>query len=155
MMETSTISAAEAWVEAFADGWRRPVDAEHFATHFEPWMQPDIRLVQPQVPTAHGFEAFRERLARPLFELVPDLHGAVERWAADGDTVYIELRLEGTVGGRHVTMRTCDRVTLRDGRASERVAYVDPSPLLSAIARSPRVWPRAIRRQLASRRRSA
>src|SRR5260370_20332350 len=116
-METVTAecSAAEAWVNAFAEGWANPIDADHFADHLEKGLPPDIRLVQPQVPTTVGYRAFRERFARPLFELVPDLHGTVEGWAASRDKVYIELRLEGTVGGRPFTMRTCDRITLRDG----------------------------------------
>jgi hypothetical protein len=87
-----------------------------------------------------------------LFALVPDLHGTVEGWASSGDTIYIELRLEGTIGGRPVTMRTCDRVTLRDGIAVERLAYLDPTPLLAAIARSPRSWPLFLRQQIAARR---
>jgi ketosteroid isomerase-like protein len=90
---------------------------------------------------------------RPLFALIPDLHGIVEGWASRGDTVYIELRLEGTVRGRPVTMHTCDRVKLRDGVATERVAYVDPTPLLAVIVRTPRAWPQFIRQQASSRRR--
>ena len=45
-------------------------------------------------------------------------------------------------------MHTCDRIQLRDGKAVERVAYLDPAPLLKAVAASPRVWPRFIRTQL-------
>src|SRR5436853_1132081 len=147
--------AAEAFVRAFAEGWRAPIDAEHFADHFERWMDPEIRLVQPQVPTTIGAREFRERFARPLFELLDDLHGTVEGWGANGDIVYIELRLEGTIGGRAVTLRTCDRVTLRDGKAVERVAHLDPIPMLAAIAATPRSWPRAVRQQLNTRRRSS
>src|SRR5947209_10320805 len=117
-------SVAEAWVQMFAEGWRAPVDADRFADHFEPWLDPEVRLVQPQVPTTVGLRAFRERFARPLFALVPDLHGTVEGWAVRGENVYIELRLEGTVGNRPVTLRTCDRITLRDGHAVERVAHL-------------------------------
>jgi hypothetical protein len=146
-------SAATAWVEAFAEGWRAPAAADAFADHFEPWLDPEIRLIQPQMPVVVGHAAFREQFARPLFALVPDLHGTVEGWAANGDTIYIELRLEGTIGRQPVTMHTCDRVKLRDGVAVERVAHLDPTPLLAAIARTPRAWPRFIRQQLSSRRR--
>ena len=146
--------AAAAWVQAFADGWRAPAGADAFADHFEPWLHPEIRLVQPGVPVTVGHRAFRERFARPLFALVPDLHGTVEGWAASGDTVYVELSLAGTVGKRSVAMRSCDRITLSDGVATERVAYVDPLPLLAAIARAPRVWPRAINQSISLRRRS-
>jgi ketosteroid isomerase-like protein len=141
----------EAWVEAFAEGWRAPGGADAFADHFESLLSPDIVLIQPQVPTAVGLHAFRERLARPLFELIPDLHGTVEGWAARGDVIFIQLRLAGTVGGRPFTARTCDRVTLRDGLAIERVTHMDPTPLMRALALSPRVWPRFLRLRLASR----
>jgi hypothetical protein len=43
--------AALAWVRAFAEGWRAPASAEAFANHFEPWFDPYIRLIQPQLPT--------------------------------------------------------------------------------------------------------
>jgi SnoaL-like domain len=90
--------------------------------------------------------AFRERFARPLFGLVPDLHGTVERWASHGDTVFIELRLDGTVGRRGLTLHSCDRVTLCDGRATERIAHYDPAPLLKALALAPSTWRRVLRR---------
>jgi SnoaL-like domain len=138
-------------VRAFADGWRAPGSVERFCDHFEPWLDPDIRLVQPQMPTAIGHRAFRERFARPLFELMPDIHGTVEGWAASGNTIYIELRLDGTVGSRKVALRTCDRISLgEDGRAIERVAHLDPLPMLKAIMLSPRAWPMALRLQLAA-----
>jgi hypothetical protein len=154
-VETATDQeqAAREWVQAFAEGWRAPAGADAFADHFDRWLDPEIRLVQPQIPPIVGRAACREQFARPLFALVPDIHGTVEGWGWNGDTVYIELRLAGTVGHRPVTMHTCDRVTLRDGVAVERVAYIDPSPLLAAIARTPRAWPRFIRQQLSARRR--
>jgi ketosteroid isomerase-like protein len=144
----ATSSAAEAWVEMFAEGWANPVDADTFCDHFDPWFHAEVRMIQPSVRPVVGKQAFREEFARPLFELVPDLHGTVESWAGSGDVVYIELRLEGTVGRRAFTMHTCDRVTLRDGKAAERVAYLDPAPLVKAVARSPRAWPRFLRAQL-------
>jgi ketosteroid isomerase-like protein len=148
---TASEDVAAAFVQAFADGWRAPVDADSFADHFESWLHPDVQLVQSSIPTVSGRAAFREQFARPLFELVPDLHGTVERWCAHGDDVYIELRLAGRVGRQPVTLRSCDRVTLRDGRAIERVAHVDPTPLVRAVLRTPRVWPRVLRQRLRAR----
>jgi ketosteroid isomerase-like protein len=147
--------AAAAWVEMFTEGWRQPTDADSFCDHFDPWMDPEVRLIQPQLPPVVGRRAFREKFARPLFELVPDLRGTVEGWAARGEMIYIELRLEGTVGRRRFQMRTCDRITLRDGKAVERIAYLDATPLLTAVLRSPRSWPRFVRMRLRSRRRAA
>jgi hypothetical protein len=144
--------AAAAWVEMFTEGWRHPTDADSFCDHFEPWMDPAVRLIQPQLPPVVGPRAFREQFARPLFDLVPDLRGIVEGWAASGETIYIELRLEGTVGRRRFQMRTCDRIQLRNGKAVERVAHLDPTPLLKAVLLSPRSWPRFVRTQLRNRR---
>jgi ketosteroid isomerase-like protein len=149
----SAYAAADTWVEMFAEGWANPIDADTFCDHFDPWFQPDVRMIQPQLAPVVGKRAFREEFARPLFDLVPDLHGTVENWAASGDVVYIELRLEGTIGRRAFTMRTCDRITLRDGKAIERVAYLDPSPLVKAVARSPRSWPRFVKSQVRNLRR--
>ena len=137
----------EEWVRAFIEGWRAPTDADSFADHFDDLMTDDVRLIQPQLPTAVGRHAFREQFARPVFELVPDLHATVHRWAADGDTVLIEFTLAGTLAGRPVSWDCVDRVTLRDGLATERRAYFDPTPLLAAVATRPRVWPRFWRLQ--------
>jgi ketosteroid isomerase-like protein len=152
---TATKAQAEAWVEMFAEGWANPVDTDTFCDHFDPWFQPDVRMIQPSVRPVVGRRAFREEFARPLFDLVPDLHGTVDNWAASGDLVYIELRLEGTIGGRPFTMHTCDRIKLRDGKAIERFAYLNPAPLVKAVARTPRSWPKFLKTQLRSLRRPA
>jgi len=160
---TATNAAAEAWVEMFAEGWANPVDADTFCDHFDPHFQDDVRMIQPSMRPIVGKQAFREEFARPLFDLIPDLHGTVEGFSADGDVAYIELRLEGTVGRRSgggvrgrrsFVMHTCDRIKLRDGKAVERVAYLDATPLLKAVARSPRAWPKFLKTQLRSLRRS-
>ena len=52
-------------------------------------------------------------------------------------------------------MRTCDRIKLRDGKAVERIAYLDATPLLRAVALSPRAWPKFVKTQLRSLRRPA
>ena len=142
--------SAEAFVAGFAEGWRAPRDADSFTDFFEPLLAPDVRLVQPQVPTTIGREAFRERFARPIFELIPDLHAIVEEWGETDSGVLISFRLEGTVGGRPVSWACVDRFTLRDGVATERVAYFDPLPLLGQVALAPRSWPRFARIQTAS-----
>jgi ketosteroid isomerase-like protein len=155
MAATAEDTTAAAWVAMFAEGWGNPVDTDTFCDHFDPWFDPEVRMMQPSVRPTVGRKGFREAFARPLFTLVPDLHGTVENWSAKGDVVYIELRLEGTVGRRRFTLHTCDRIKLRDGKAVERVAYLDPAPLLKAVAASPRAWPRFIRAQLRSLRRAA
>jgi ketosteroid isomerase-like protein len=145
---------AEAFVEAFAEAWLAPGDADRFADHFEPWFHPDVRFVQYPMATITGRKAFREQFARPLFSLMPDLHGAVTGWAAAGDDVYIELRLEGTLGRRRVTLHSCDRITLRNGKVIKRVAHLDPAPLIAAVKRTPRTWPQVLRAQRRARARA-
>jgi hypothetical protein len=134
------VEAAQVWVAAFAEGWRAPAGPDEFADHFGPWFDPGIRLVQPGLPVLVGERAFRERFARPLFALIPDLHGQVERSAVGADCAYIELTLRGTLGGRPVCWRVCDRTTLRNGLVVERESYFDLLPLLRAILTRPRAW---------------
>jgi hypothetical protein len=144
--------AAQAWVAAFAEGWQAPTSADAFADHFQPWFDPHIRLIQPQLPTLVGHHAFRERFARPLFALIPDLHGQVERFAVGHGCAYVELTLRGTLGGRPVAWRACDRTTLRDGIVVERESYFDPLPLLRALLTRPQAWHALARARLRQRR---
>ncbi|TMM19217.1 MAG: nuclear transport factor 2 family protein [Actinobacteria bacterium] len=132
--------SAEAWVAGFVEGWRAPTGPDAFAAHFRPMLAPDVRLIQPRLPDVTGPQAFEDEFVRPLFRLIPDLRGEVERWAAQGEVLYIELTLRGTLGGQPVSWRVCDRVTLRDGLAVERESYFDPVPLLAAVAARPRAW---------------
>ena len=146
--ETEDFQAqAERWVADFTEGWRAPKGPQAFADHFRSRLSPDVRLIQPQLPTVVGHRDFEERFVRPLFELIPDIRGEVERWAARGDTLYIELTLHGTLAGRPLSWRVCDRVMLLDGVAIERESYFDPGPLIAAIARTPRAWPKFLRIQ--------
>jgi ketosteroid isomerase-like protein len=84
---------------------------------------------------------------------VPDLHGIVENWASNGDVVYIESAEERS--GAPFTMHSCDRIKLRDGKAVERFAYLDATPLVKTVALSPRSWPKFLQTQLRSLRRPA
>src|SRR6476646_10970022 len=134
---------AAAMVATFTEGWRDPKGPEQFVAALSGMLAPDVVLIQPQMRPTVGLEAFEHGFVRPLFSLIDGVRGEVERWAARGDTVYIELTLRGTVGRRPISVRVCDRARLRaDGRVAERETYLDPSPLLGAVARSPRAWPR-------------
>jgi SnoaL-like domain len=140
-------STAATWVRDFAAGWRDPAGPEEFAAHFEELVDPDFRLVQPMLPPVQGIEHWREGFVRPIFAALPDLHAEVDGWASSGDTVYIEFTMIATVGSREVRWPAVDRFTLRAGRPVERVSYFDPMPLVRAVARSPRAWPRILRGQ--------
>jgi hypothetical protein len=155
----SSPTSAESWLAGFIEGWRAPQGPDAFVANFRPMLAPEVRLIQPQLPTVTGLGAFEEDFVRPLFALFPDVHGEVERWAVRGEVLYIELTLHATLAGRPLSWRVCDRVTLRDGLAIERESYFDPAPLLAAIARRPRAWPtflrvqaRSLARQLTKRR---
>jgi hypothetical protein len=147
---TDAHATAQAWVEGFTQGWRSPRGPDAFAAHFLPMLAADIRLIQPHLPTVVGHRAFEQQFVGPLFQLLPDIHGEVERWGARDDTLYIEMTLRATLGGRQVSWRVCDRVTLQGGLAVERESYFDPSPILIAVAKAPRAWPRFMRLQLQS-----
>ena len=136
----SVTEAPRAWVVSFTESWRVPTGADAFADEIEPWLDPQVRLIQPPLPTLVGRMAFRERFARPLFGLIPDLHGEVERSAVGDDCAYIELTLRGTLGGRPISWRVCDRMTFRDGLVIERETYCDSLPLLRAVITRPRAW---------------
>jgi ketosteroid isomerase-like protein len=140
-------SSAQEWVAGFTEGWRAPSGPEAFAAHFADLLSSDVRLIQPQLPTVIGHHAFEEQFVKPLFTLIPDLHGDVERWAARGDTIYVELTLRGKLAGRPLRLRVCDRVILRDGVAIERESYFDPAPLIIAVMTTPRAWPQFLRLQ--------
>jgi hypothetical protein len=147
-----TVTEAEAFVEAFGEYWALGGPAEAFVARFTPLLRPDVRLVQPQLPPVTGREAFRTQFAEPLFALIPDARGEVLGWAERDGKVYIELEIRGHVGRRPVVVPTCDRVTLVEGQVAERVAHLDPTPLLKAIATSPRTWRTFVRAQLRGRR---
>jgi ketosteroid isomerase-like protein len=142
---TANETTAQEWVEGFAEGWRAPSGPDAFAAHFRELLAPDVRLIQPQLPTIVGHHGFEEQFVKPVFALIPDLHAVVERWAARGDTLYIELTLRGTLAGRQLSWRACDRIMLRDGVAVERESYFDPARLIAAVATTPRAWPRFLR----------
>ena len=80
--------------------------------------------------------------------MLSDVNGTVESWAPNGETVFIELTLDGRVGRSRVSLRACDRLTRADGLATERRTYVDPLPLIGAVVRTPRLWVSVLRWQL-------
>lgn len=153
MSATTSATDVEAVVEAFDAKWRAGGPAAAFVERWKDLLDPEIRLVQPQVPMLVGYEAFARGFVEPFFTLMPDARGEVIGWATAGETAYVEIEITGTIGRRTVTLRSCDRLTVRGGRIVERVAYVDPGPLLAAVALTPRAWPTFIRMQIDQRRR--
>ena len=139
---------ARAWVEAFTEGWRAPAGADAFADHFEPLLDPDVRLIQPMLPAINGLAEWRAGFLKPTFTMFPGLRGEVHGWASSGDVVYIDFDLIAPIGRRQVRWPVVDRFTLRDRRPIDRITYFDPTPLARAIATSPGTWPRLLRAQV-------
>lgn len=137
------------WVGAFAEAWHAPADADDFLERVGPHLRADYEFRQPLTRGAGvGPAEFHRRFIGPLLHVFRDVNGTVGSWAANDDTVFIDLTLDGRVGRRRVCLRACDRVTLADGLAIERRTYVDPLPLIAAVLRTPRLWVSVLRWQL-------
>jgi ketosteroid isomerase-like protein len=135
--------AALRWVQRFTENWANP-QPDRWLEQYRDLLDPEVRLIQPLTPPTQGLGQFKA-LFDGIFALIPDLRGRVERWSATGDEVYIELTLYGTLGGRPIAWRACDRCSLRDGLVVERESYWDPTPVLTAAALRPKAWPSLVR----------
>ena len=142
--ETTSSIDAEEFVRFFSEGWQKP-KPDAFLEHFAARMAPPARMIQPLAPTTEGVEDFKA-LFRGLFEVFPDYEVQVEDWAARGDTVYIWLTHSATIGARELHWPGVDRIALSpEGKIIEREALFDPTEMLPAILRAPRIWPRMVR----------
>jgi hypothetical protein len=140
--ETSGAGPAE-YVTRFAAFWSAPSPQR-----LDEVLGDRVRLVTPMTPTSEGLEPARAAFAE-IFELITGLTGEVRRWGATEDGVLIELALSGDLGGRPITLVTVDRIVIgEDGRATERVAHFDPTPLVLAALLRPRAWPAFARSRL-------
>jgi hypothetical protein len=133
---------AAAFVERFAAAWADPSPERLNALLHE-----DVRLVQPLEGEVRG-RSGTTAMWRRTFGLMPDLAGDVVGWAERDGFLVISIRLHGTLGGRRVEWISSDHIVLDDGLVRERVAHFDPLPLIGAVLRSPRVWPRFAALQL-------
>ncbi len=110
----------------------------------------DVLLNQPLAPPMRGLDEVRGEF-RPIFEWLPDFRGEVDRWAANGNVILIELRLRATIGGKPFEWPLVDRFVLGDdGLATERVTYFDSLPLILAVATRPSTWSSFLRSGAAS-----
>ncbi|WP_394829602.1 nuclear transport factor 2 family protein [Pendulispora albinea] len=113
------LESAARWVQGFAERWN-PLDPERLRD----LMHPDTRNTIPPMTEPADREGVIAHFVRTK-ERVPDLVLQVERWAATGDTVFVEWCARATVAGRALTWRGIDRVRLRDGRTYEGEAHWD------------------------------
>lgn len=137
-MDVRSADAAD-FVARFAEFWTHP-DPDDLTR----LLTDDVHLVQPLSPPTRGIDAAHAAFRR-LFAQFPDLHARVDRWRGDDTYVFIEFHLIVTLGKTVVEWPAIDRFTLREGKASERVSYFDPLPLLGRLLRRPRAAWRALR----------
>lgn len=127
------------FVDAFRRFWATPsLDG------LDALLDPGIVLVQPLSRPARGLAAAKRQFAR-IFALIPDLHAEVDGWSAAGETIFIEFRLIGTLGGRRLEWPAVDRFRVPGTRATLRVSYFDALPLVGALLTRPSSWPRLAR----------
>jgi hypothetical protein len=72
---------------------------------------------------------------------VPDLRADVHGWAGAGDSLFIEIRFTGTMGGSPLVWHAVDRLRLSpDGLVLRRESFFDSGPLATAVLTRPRAW---------------
>lgn len=120
----------------FAEVWAHP-DIERFMR----LLHPEVHLYQPITPAIVGRDAARREFTR-LFRLLPDLHGTVDHWAADGDFLMIAWRLSATWGrAEPYEWPIADHLRVQDGLIIERRALFDSVGLFGAMLRGgPGAW---------------
>lgn len=119
----------------FTAGWKAP--SPHV---WDDMLAEDVELVQPMVRSGRGRELWWQEAAR-ILTLMPDLHGDVLGWSGIGDSLYIEIRFSGTLGGAPLSWRAVDQIRISsDGLVTRRESFFDPSPLVTAVLTRPRAW---------------
>jgi hypothetical protein len=70
---------------------------------------------------------------RAIRSLIPDISLEVANWAADGDLVFVEYEMSGTLAGRPLRWTGIGRFKLRGERAIDVIGRWDNLELLSQI----------------------
>ncbi|HEX2809922.1 MAG TPA: hypothetical protein VHN80_27480, partial [Kineosporiaceae bacterium] len=58
----------------------------------------------------------------------------------DGEALFIEIHISGTVGGTALALTAVDRLLLTDGMVISRCSFMDPLPMIGEIIRQTRTW---------------
>lgn len=135
----AVMSDPAAFVANFASFWAAPS-----AARMAELLTDDVVLVQPMSPPTRGLAAAQAAFAE-IFRWVPDMRAEVDDWCARDSRLFIDFRLMGSFGRRHIAWAAIDRITLRGAFAQERISYFDPKPILRAIATDPGAWVRVLR----------
>ena len=121
------------------------VDYQQFVSRYEQaWKDRDVAAFEAlwdpngvcYHPTASAPIRGREGLVafdRRTRERTPDLSWQLDRWAAQGDHLFIEWTCRATIAGNLATWSGVDRFFLRDGRIIEEVVYCDTQQLWEAL----------------------
>jgi len=122
-------------VDRFAAGWRQPGPRA-----WDDVLADDVDLHQPLMPDGVGRAHWQQEFAR-LQAFLPDLRGEIVGWAADDDTIYVDIHCVATAGGRPLQFRAMDRLTVTpDGTITRRDSFFDPTPLVTALLTRPAAW---------------
>jgi hypothetical protein len=136
---------AAAFVERFIAAWGDPsVEKLQELTH------DDVVLEQPMMPRMVGKEAAREGFGR-LLALFPGIRGRVLRWSAEGNLVWIEMRMTVPAGSRPLEWDLVDRIELEGGLVRERITYMDAVPIIGGVLTRPGLWSAMARMYLPGR----
>ncbi|MGW3355963.1 ester cyclase [Streptomyces bungoensis] len=138
-------------------------DTERIRDLFSAWNNRDYEAIADSVApdctlieegsgrTLKGPEGFT-RLARSLFDAMPDGKFTVDHLTAQGDTVVIEYTGDGTqtgdlilhagtvpATGRHVTVHACDIYEVEDNKIKEARAYLDTGAIMAQLGLTERM----------------
>ena len=134
-------------------------DAERFMQHYlEVWPTFDAdrleKAIDPEATIHHSGMVNPIRGAeepdyvRAIKELMPDIELEVANWAANGDVVFIEYEMRGTLAGQILSWTGIGRFKLWGERASDVIGRWDNLDLLAQI--DPNVSPTAFAETAAS-----
>lgn len=130
-----TDAAADAdpqeFLSRFTEMWKDPTPQE-FADLFSE----DGELLHPTMDEPIARDEIPEYVAQ-ITSVSPDISLSVDRWAARGNSVFIEWTITGSYADEQIRWRGADRFTLQGDRATEGVAYFDTLPLWEQIGADP------------------
>jgi hypothetical protein len=122
-------------VGRFAAGWRQPDPHA-----WDDLLAENVDLHQPLMADGVGRAHWQREFAR-LQAFLPDLRGEIVGWAADDDTIYVDIHCVATAGGRPLQFRALDRLTITpEGTVTRRDSFFDPTPLVTALLTRPSAW---------------
>ncbi|HJQ43728.1 MAG TPA: hypothetical protein VJ831_11630, partial [Jatrophihabitantaceae bacterium] len=112
---------------AFQKGWDAPGPYAWSFTGL------DTEFVQPMLRDGVGAGAWAEEVTR-LVALIPDVRADVRSWAADRDTMLLEIEFSGTLGGKPFGWRAIDKLDITpDGQLLRREAFFDSASLAQTV----------------------